>query len=49
MNVFEESVLNALEKCIEDGKVSPLSEEFFNRIEALKQRAEELNADNDWT
>jgi hypothetical protein len=49
-NLFESNVLKALEDYIQNkNNVKPLSEEFFNRIEALKQKAEELNANRDRT
>lgn len=47
--LFENNVVNALENYIQHNPVKPLSEDFFNRIEALKQKAEELNANRDRT
>jgi hypothetical protein len=41
--VFEKNVIKALEDYIQcNGQVHPLSEDFFHRIEALKQKAQEL-------
>ena len=49
-NLFESNVLKSLEDYIQNkNNVKPLSEDFFNRIEALKQKAEELNANRDRT
>jgi len=49
-NLFENNVLKVLEDYIQNkNNVKPLSEDFFNRIEALKQKAKELHANRDRT
>jgi hypothetical protein len=41
--VFENNVIKALEDYINyNNQTTPLSEDFFHRIEALKQKAQEL-------
>jgi len=41
--VFENNVIKALEDYINyNNQITPLSEDFFHRIEALKQKAQEL-------
>jgi len=41
--VFENNVIKALEDYINyNNQIHPLSEDFFHRIEALKQKAKEL-------
>jgi hypothetical protein len=48
--VFENNVIKALEDYINyNNQITPLSEDFFNRIEALKQKAKELHANRDRT
>jgi hypothetical protein len=41
MNKFEQEVLALLDKNLVENAI-PLSDEFFTRIEALKQKAEQL-------
>jgi hypothetical protein len=49
-DLFENNVIRVLEDYIQNkNNVKPLSEDFFKRIEALKQKAEELNANRDRT
>jgi hypothetical protein len=49
-NLFENNVIKVLEDYIQNkNNVTPLSEDFFHRIEALKQKAKELHANRDRT
>jgi hypothetical protein len=42
-DIFENNVIKALEDYISyNNQITPLSEDFFHRIEALKQKAQEL-------
>ena len=43
LNVFERSVINALENYLEyqSEDIKPLSEAFFNKIEDIKQRSQQ--------
>ena len=44
-DIFEKCVINALENYLEHQQnIKPLSEDFFNRIEAIKQKAKEASA-----
>lgn len=46
--MFEKNVIKALEDYIRyNGQIHPLSEDFFHRIEALKQKAQELQSKRD--
>ncbi len=47
-DVFENNVIKALEDYINyNNQITPLSEDFFHRIEALKQKAQELQSKQD--
>ena len=49
-DIFEKNFIKALEDYMQHNQqVYPLSESFFERIEALKQKAKELNANRDRT
>ena len=46
-DIFENCVINALENYIEHHQnIKPLSEDFFNRIEAIKQKAMNSKAES---